>query len=837
MFNRESSTSNLICVCKVGAHPRLMKGCGIHLAVLSALLSIGSFWVSSASAQVATTTPNASPTETLVLRVFLNSVDKGDIFAQRSESQGFFVKIDDLKSFGLRDPSGSVAVFDGESHVAISSLQGVSFSYDPKTLVLSLVAEPQLLGNNSISVLSQRRQLTVTPGGNSAFFNYALTSKQGSSASNSNFGFAGELGVKWGDYLLLTDAATISSPIGSRLVRLMSSVTLDDRENLRRFVVGDFLTPSRELGTSVNLGGISISKNYGLDPYFVRFPTQSVAGNVSLPSELEVYLDGQRIRTERLAPGSFQLQDIVAYGGSRNVQLLLRDAFGRVQQLNYSLYFSDQPLQNTFHDYSYNFGALRRQYGLQSNNYGPAAFTMFHRYGFSNSLTMGWRADVTKDLVNTGPTLTAVLGNYGVVNLALAGSTFSGAKGYAAQGSYTYDSKNWAVSFFGRRDSSLYASLGDPVTFTNRKYEANLSGTYRLPQNASISASRSLFTSQQPATALTTQAPLPSFLSLGNRSVTSLAYSTPLDAFRAQFAVTVSRIKENALPVRNELFVGLNFSLDRNYSAATSYRADRNGHSESARFTKGLPVGEGLGYDLSVDQSSANGSNQQVRANIQYNAPAAAFRFERRQYFDQGQKFSDQRVSVAGSLAVAGGEFGFSRPITGSYAIVKIGDVKDVAVSVDGQRAGLTNGRGIIVLPNLNANYENNVSIDSDALPLNLSLTSALKKVTPAPRSGAFLDFSPKKIQAFSGKLVAPGAGTKQAIEFFEIDIVMDGVSQKLVTGRGGEFYVENIPAGTYKATATDGMMVCNFSMTFPASDETFVDLGTVACSLQAVRK
>ena len=814
-----------------------MKRPSVSLTVLSALLSMGSALTSFVSAQTATTAPSASPTEPLVLQVFLNSVDKGDVFAQRSDLQGFFVKVDDLKSFGLREPYGSVTVFDGEPHVAISTLKGVSFSYDPKTLVLSLVAEPLLLTNSSISKLSQRRQLTTTPGGNSAFFNYALTSIEGSSASSSRLGFAGELGVKLGDYLLLTDAATVNNPVGSSLVRLMSSVTRDDRSNLRRFVVGDFLTPSRDLGTGVNLGGMSISKNYGLDPYFVRFPTQSVSGSVALPSELEVYLDGQRIRTERLAPGSFQLQDIVAYGGSRNVQLLLRDAFGRVQQLNYSLYFSDQPLQNTFHEYSYNFGALRRQYGLQSNNYGPAAFTMFHRYGFSNSLTMGWRADVTKDLVNTGPTLTAVLGNYGVVNLALAGSTFSDAKGYAAQGSYTYDSKSWAVSFFARRDSSRYASLGDPVTFTNRKYEASVSGTYRLPQNASISARRSLFTAQQQATALTTQAQLPSFLSLGDRSVTSISYATPLDAFRAQFTATVSRIKENTLPVRNELFVGLNFLLDQNYSAATSYRADRNGHSESARFTKGLPIGEGLGYDLSVDQSSADGRNQQVRANIQYNAPAAAFRFERGQYFDQGQKFSDQRVSVAGSLAVAGDEFGFSRPITSSYAIVKIGDVGDVPVLVNGQRAGLTNSRGIIVLPNLNANYENNVSIDSEALPLNLSLTTALKKVTPAPRSGVFVDFAPKKIQAFIGKLIKPGLGAMQALEFFEIDIVVDGVSQKLVTGRGGEFYVENIPAGTYKATATDGMQICNFSMIFPASDETFVDLGTVACTLQAVRK
>lgn len=806
-------------------------------AALSVLLSMGSALLAPVSAQISATAPMASPTEALVLRVFLNTVDKGDVFVHKSDLQEFFLKIDDLKAFGLREPSGSVAVFDGESHVALATLQGVKFTYDSKLLVLNLVAEPQLLATRAINVRDQQRQLASISRGNSAFFNYALTSTDGNAASNSRLGLAGEVGVRWGDYLLLTDAATVSNPSGNRLVRLMSSVTRDDRENLNRLVIGDFLTPSRDFGGSVNIGGISFSKAYGLNPGFVRFPTQSVNGSVALPSELEVYLDGQRIRTERLAPGNFKLQDIVAYGGSRNVQLLLRDAFGRVEQLNYSVYFSDQPLHEGLHEYSYNFGAFRRQYGLQSNNYGPAAFTMFHRYGFSNSLTMGWRADVTKDFVNTGPTMTAVLGNYGVINLAAAASDFSGSKGYAAQGSYIYDSKNWAVSFFARHDSNRYASLADPVTFSNRKYEANLSGTYRLQNNASISASRGVFTSRQSVTALTTQNQLPSFLALGNRSVTSLTYNTPFEASRAHFTATVSRIKEDALPARNELFVGLNFLLDGHYSATTSYRADRNGHSESARLTKGLPVGEGIGYDLSIDQSSAGGSSQQVRSNIQYNAPAATFRFERGYYHDSGQKSSDQKLSMAGGVVAAGGEFGFSRPVTGSYAIVKIGEEKGVAVSVDGQKAGLTNSRGIIVLPNLNAHYENSISIDSDALPLNLSLSTSLKKVTPAPRSGVFVDFDPKKTQAFSGKLVAPSADTVQGVEFFEIDLAVGSVSQKLVTGRGGEFYVENVAVGTYAATATNGTMVCSFLLTFPPSEETFVDLGTVACAMQAIRK
>ena len=799
------------------------------------LLGVGHGWPSTVSAQSPATVSSEATTEVLVLRLFLNSADKGDVFVHRNDQQGFFLKVDDLKAFGLRDPTGQSAVFEGESHIALSSLKGVSFSYDPKTLALNLVAEPQLLANSAISLRGQRRQLASIPSGNSALFNYALTSRHGSGASNNNLGLAGELSVRLSDYLLLTDAATVNTPNSSRLVRLMSSVTRDDQKNLRRVIVGDFLTTAKDLGNSVNLGGISVSKNYGLDPYYVRFPTQTVSGSVASPSDVEVFLDGQRIRTERLAPGSFQLQDLVAYGGSRNVQLVVRDAFGRVQQLNYSLYFTDQPLQAGLHDYSYNLGAFRRQYGLQSNNYGSGAFTMFHRFGFSNSLTMGWRADLTKEFLNTGPTITAVLGDLGVVNLALAGSSFAGQKGYALQGGYTYDSKDWAVSFFARHDNNRYAVLGDPVTFTNRRNDVNLSGTYRLPHNASISASHSVFTGRQQLPALQVAGQLAGLLSTGNRSISTIAYTQRVDALRAQFTVSVSRIKQDMLPVRNELFVGLNFLLDGNYSAATSFRADQNGQSGSARFAKGLPVGEGFGYDLSVDQSSASGGSQQLRSSVQYNAPAATVRFEGGQFSEQGQKFSDQRITLAGAVARAGGQFGFSRPITGSYAIVKIGDVKDVDVSVDGQKSGQTNSRGILVLPNLNANYENGVSIDGDALPFNLSLNTNLKKVTPSPRSGALVDFEPKKTQAFSGRLIAGGA--PGGVEFFEIGIVVGGLSQKLLTGRGGEFYAENIPAGTYLATASNGSETCNFSLTFPASDETFIDLGTVACTLQGVQK
>ncbi|MDB5745027.1 MAG: csuD [Polaromonas sp.] len=772
----------------------------------------------------------ASQTETLILKVVLNTENKGDVFAQRSADLDFLLKVDDLRTMGFKDPTGTLRVIDGEPHVSLRSVRGLTFALDEKTLVLNINAEPQLLSSSSFELRAQRRRGALTDSTNSAFLNYALTGTRGSFAPGNGVAFAAETGVRWGNYLFLTDASTVDTATGKSFVRLMSSVTRDDRENLRRLVVGDVLTPSRDFSSSVNLGGISISKLYGLDPYFVRFLTQSLTGSVALPSDMEVYLDGQRIRTERLRPGEFELRDILAYGGARNVQVILRDAFGRVQQLNYSLYFSDQPLQQGLHEYSYNFGAMRRQFGIQSNSYGPAAFTMFHRYGASRALTLGWRAEATRDFLNTGPTLTAVLGAWGVVNFGLTGSTFAGKRGTAGLASYNFDSTKWALGVFLRHDSQNYASLGDPPLVTNRRNEGSVSASYRLPQYASVTLSHTALTTRLPSGAPPASAQPFNMVALGNRRVSALSYSMPLGSFRTQLTASVSRINDRLALPRTEAFVSLNFQLDATYSAASTYRADRQSHSESVRFTKSQPIGEGLGYDLSLARANQTTDTTQFRSNIQYNAPTAVLRAELGQYIDQGQRMHDQRFSVAGGIVAAGGYVGLSRPVTQSYAIVKVADLKDVGIQVDGQAVGMTNSRGIAVIPNLNAYYENSVSLVAGALPMNYALPAAVKRVMPSLRSGAFVDFGATKTQAFSGKLMIRAGDGTRPVEFTEIDLRVDETLQKLPTGRGGEFYVENLQPGSYSASALVETARCAFELKIPTSDEMYVDLGNLLC-------
>lgn len=767
----------------------------------------------------------------MILRVTLNTEDKGDIFIARTPSLDFLVKVEDLKTMGLKDPVGTVVLLEGEPHLSLKSMQGVSFAFDEKSLALNITAGPQLLLSRTLDLHTGQRSRGAISHNNSVFFNYALNSSRSDSVSGNGVGFAAELGWRFNDYLLLSDGSTTQAANGQRkFVRLMSSVTHDDRESLQRTVIGDFYTPSRELSSGVNLGGISISKLYGLNPYFTQFPMQSISGKVATPSDLEVYLDGQRIRSEKLKPGEFELRDLLAYGGSRNVQLLLRDAFGRVQEFSYSFYFSDQPLRQGLHEYSYNLGALRRDYGTESNHYGPVAFSIFHRYGVNDALTLGLRAEGTGGFYNAGPLATVVLGSAGVVSLALAGSSISDHRGAAGTASYNYQAKSWSLGLSLRRDWGDYATLGDPPAISNRKYEASVAASYYLPGRGTVSLSHSALSTRDAMPAFSATPAQPFTVSpLGNRRVTALSYSVPLISGRASLQASLSRIKDSES--RNEAFVGLIFFLDKDYSAAANYRGNKDRHTESLQFTKNQPIGEGLGYILSADRAtSPTAESMQLNSSVQYNAPKAILRgeFGRRQ--DGGQNTNDYRVSVAGGLAYVDGQVALGRPVTESFGIVKVGELAGVAVAVNGQPIGKTDAQGKVFIPTLASYFDNDVSIAPESIPIEYSIPATVKKVSPSLRSGAVIDFGVTKIQAFTGKLTSQQTGITKAVEFQEISFSVEGKVQTMRTGRGGEFYTENLKPGTYPAKVPLEGKSCLFDLTIPRSDELFVELGELVC-------
>lgn len=805
----------------------------LALATLLCCAAAGSALAQSSAGAAPASAASASA-EPIIARILLNTESKGDFFVFRTAAGDFLMKLEDLKAIGLREPNIPAVQMDGEPHLPLRAIPGVSFSFDTQKGILAITADAQLLPRRVYDLGTAARGVGIVPNNNSAFVNYALTYANGTAYTQTKLGLTAETGIRWGDNLFLADGATLDRPDGSRkFVRLMSSVTRDDRRKLQRLVAGDFFTPARDFSVGANVGGLGISRLYELNPYLIQYPTQSIRGNVALPSDLEVYVDGQRIRTERLSPGEFELQELVGYRGARSVQVLLRDAFGRVQQLNYAFYVTDQPLREGLQEYSYNLGALRRNFGSESNDYGQLAYSAFHRIGVTNAVTLGLRAEGTRELFNGGPSATLVLGPWGVLNLALARSSIAGHTGSAASVGYTYQGQKWNFGLLARRDRGEFAVLSEPVFVTNRKYEASANAGVDLGRAGWLSLAHSTLGVHPGRVSSQPSATQPFAVSAYERTrATTLSYSVPLVSGRASLTASVRHVKDNR-GSRNEAFVGITIFPGREHIINAGVRRDSaGGHSESIQYSKHQPLGEGLGYTIATERfrQPDGGSSAFVRSSAQYNAPAALVRGELNSIRQNGQTDHEHRLTVAGGVAYVADRVLLGRPIVDSFALVKVGEVPGVQVSVNGLAAGKTNSRGEVFVPSLRAFYDNEIGIKNSDVPIDYTIERLKLKVSPSLRSGTLVAFDAVKVQAITGHLKYMTAAGAAPLENHVASYTADGQRHELRTGRGGEFYLENVKPGTYPAEAQAPAGRCRFDLVIPRSDETFLELPDIIC-------
>ena len=365
--------------------------------------------------------------ESFYAKLLLNGQDKGEYLVRRQDDGDFLLREQDLKSVGVLLPVGEATVIEGEKYRPLLSLPGMEYAFNEKSLALELTAASTLLPEQVFDFQPRRSRGVYYPKDTGGFFNYGLTYAAGNSFAFESLEVSGELGVRWSDYLFFSSSSYTRQPSEDRFVRQMTNVTYDVRPTMQRAIFGDFLVPSSgSFSSGLHLGGISFSKVYRIDPYFLYYPTARFSGEVSFPSSAEVYLDGVRIRTEKLSPGEYDFRNVWYFGGKRDVTVVIRDAFGREERITQPYYFTDTILSEGLHEYSYNLGFRREQFGEESNRYGPLAFSAFHNYGASDSLTVGFRGDGDKEFANLGPQASYRTTAAGQFSVSLAGSVEKG---------------------------------------------------------------------------------------------------------------------------------------------------------------------------------------------------------------------------------------------------------------------------------------------------------------------------------------------------------------------------------------------------------------------------
>jgi outer membrane usher protein len=427
----------------------------------------------------------------------------------------------------------------------------------------------------------------------------------------------------------------------------------------------------------------------------------------------------------------------------------------------------------------------------------------------SDSLTAGIGAEASRRVLNLGLTSTlSVPWQMGVINASVAWSDSKrGKDGIGGSLSYFYQGQNLSFDFILKSFTRDYSNISIETVQDRTKYEASVGASYFSSTLGSLSLG---FDTTRKYTGLDTKSLLASY----SRKITD----------RSNVIARFNRDVKNRV---NEFNISINYYFKHGITASSGYQRTDGTSSERIQVTKSLPLGEGFGGRAAFEANQAEPKNfNNYNLQLQYNAKYGQYGGE----FISANRAETYSLTAAGGLTFVKDTLNFSRPIQDSFALVKVGDLKDVRVYLSNQEIGRTGASGKVLIPNLGSYYDNQISISDKDIPMEYTVSEVMKYVSPPLRSGSYVEFGAAKIQAFIGTLKVKVGQEIKPLEYIEFKLLVEGRELLSPTGKGGEFYLENIKPGKYRGEFKYLDKDYSFDIIIPKSEDIIVDLGEIIC-------
>ena len=734
------------------------------------------------------------------LDLYLNELAKDTVLVRLRGAERIddaLVAVEDLERAGLHGLRGNREVQDGREYVSLRSLAPeVTYVLDQQALTVKLTADVSLLEKTFVDLSPiQRPREMVLRRDTSAFFNYSVTGATGAGASG-----AAEFGASVRGNLAYTGLTV--GPDGN-IVRGLSNVTIDDPSRMRRVTLGDAVTSSAPLGGIGLLAGVSVTREFALDPYFVRQPLPRLAGAITSPSMLDVYVNGVLVRQEQIAPGPFEVRNLPVANGAGSVSYVVRDAFGRTQEFASPYYASSGVLADGVSEYGYHLGFRRTGFGTESFHYGPPEFVAHHRIGFANVLTAGYRFESGLQhgsaMASGGPTAAFAL-PLGELDLDGAASVDGSAAGAAGSLGWSLLTRRFTAGALVRAMTPSYAALGQPASADRPLLQ--LLGSAGAPIFRLFS--------------LTLEGQVNSMRDAGLTSSVAVRADVRVTN-NLSFIVSGSRFRGPGQAPEFGAFATLLYNFGQGTSADLGATASRQGGGGSGGVQKSLPLGEGWAYQLRSAQEPAQAATG--LGQVQYQGPYGSYlaSYSRTGITDAAM------ATAAGALVLIDGSVMASRPVQEGYALVQVPGVEGVRGYLNNQEIGRTNGAGNLLIPSLQPYYGNRLKIGDSDVPIDYEVGKIEQVIGTPLRGGALVRFDVQRVRSVTG-LVRVGNSVPAYGE-----LTVDGRSSPI--GARGEFWLDHLGIGRHDAQVEFGAGICKFEIEVPDDTAAAVDLGTVSCT------
>jgi outer membrane usher protein len=734
-----------------------------------------------------------------VLELVVNGVRKGDALVLLRGSDAF-VPVSRLAEAGLRDFGGMRLQTGSDEAVSLASLAPrVTFAVDERELTLSMTADPALLGATTADFGSGAPAGMVFRSDSSGFVNYALTWSDDATPD-----IFAESGARAGGALFYNTL----SVAGGTTLRGVTNVTVDDRRRVRRWTFGDGFAQTGALGGDAWVAGISVAREFGIAPYFVRHPSLSLSTPIAVPSTVEVHVNGRLVSQQKVDPGRLDMRNLPLTVGRNDARVVVRDAFGASREISTSYYLTSSVLAPGVHDYQYSLGFNRQSVGAASWDYRSPVALARHRAGVTDALTLGGRLEAGAGLVSLGPS----------VNLRLPFGEFEGGAAMSAGREGTGGAALSAYTLAGS-----VVSAGVSALFATGSY-ATLNA---LPPASRPRIEASAFASVSPGSRLSVTAQhTRATLHGGAGRMRSALLATTQFARDAQITVSAAATRDET-GRGHEVFAGVTLLFGRASASVAAARGPA-GASLVVDAQEPLPVGTGYGFNVRAETGA-----------LDTFSGAARFQNRHGRYEVRRDVFGGQGVttaSITGAVVAIGGGVYTSRPVQDSFALLRVPGVSGVRAFASHQQVGRTNDNGDLLVPELQAYYGNILNIADSDIPLAYSIDEVSMTLAPPHRGGALAVFSVQMIRRITGTVRFVSGGEQRIPEYGDMTVVLEGEPIVSPIGSTGGFYFENLPPGRHRATVEDARARCEVTLDVPAATEPVVDLGMLQCAPGAER-
>ncbi|MHC8313837.1 fimbria/pilus outer membrane usher protein [Pseudomonas sp. GT1P32] len=737
----------------------------------------------------------------LFLELVVNQMNTGHVVAVEQRNGRLFLSTNALRGTGMKLPDTL------GTEVDLDSLSGLHSEYDSAGQRLLLDVPPswlpeQFVGNRDAY---PRTQALSSFG---ALFNYDLylndTDDAGTYLAAWNevrlFDSWGMLSST-GQYRRTLSGDSVST-LNNGYLRYDTTWRYSDDERLLTYEAGDLVSGALPWSSSVRLGGVQLSRDFGVRPDLVTYPLPQFAGEAAVPSSVDLFINGYKSSSADLQPGPYTLTNIPFINGAGEAVVVTTDALGRQVSTTVPFYVTSSLLQKGLSDFSVAAGTLRRDYGIRDFGYGPGVSSGSLRYGLSDNFTLESHAEASDSLTLGGVGGNLRLGNFGVLNTALSQSRFDGDSGQQLSLGYQYSSQRYSFSYQRLQRRDQYADLtvvDSPFTTLSKRSEQ---ATLSLNLNAWGSLGVGYFDVRAADDSRT--------------RLLNLTWSKPL-WHNSSFYLSANReIGDSNWAVQAQLVI----PFDLRGSLALSSERSKTGQSQQrVNYSRAVPTEGGVGFNLGY----AHGDGPAYRqADLTWRLQSVQLQAGVYGNSDAETRWAD----ASGSLVWMDRQVFAANRIDDAFVVVSTDGYADIPVRYENQQVGQTDRNGHLLVPWSSAYYRGKYEIDPLNLPANVRSPNVEQRIAVRRGSGYLLTFPLSRVIAASIVLV----DAQQQELPLGSGVVHEQSGTQTVVGWDGLVYLENLQAqNTLQVTLADGK-ACRVQFAVDMNQDQIPLVGPLVC-------